>query len=216
VLEVWEMTTRGQADHHPSTVDSERAAFALVVARARGGDPAAWQEIVKRYDHSLRGIARAHGLDSHTCRDVVQQTWLAAVSRLEALRTAEALGGWLFTIARRESRRMVARRNREALRLCDFPTDEPELEPRCDLPTPESEVLRTEQRALLRTAWRQLTQRDQNLLTLLMAESRPQYAAISRATGLPVGSIGPTRARCLARLRGELEALGVHERWTAA
>jgi RNA polymerase sigma factor (sigma-70 family) len=193
---------------------------AEAVERARMGDREAWRKIVRRFDAALWTIARAHGLDHQSCGDVVQQTWLAAVSQLEALRSAEAFRGWLYTIARRECRKAVARRKRETVRLravhsvADSESQEPQLG--SGLRTPEDEVLLTEQRTLLQAAWGQLSQRDQDLLTLLMDERRPAYSEISRHTGLPIGSIGPTRARCLARLRVQLEALGVDHRWSAA
>lgn len=194
--------------------------LADLAERARTGDRAAWHEIVLRFDNSLWRIARAHGLDGPTCSDVVQQTWLAAFSQLGTLRCAEALGGWLYAIVRRESRRARTRRHRETLELSEIRAylddEESDGTLRADQRAPEHEVLRSAQRALLRLAWHQLPRRDQELLTLLMEEPRQPYAEISRRTGLAIGSIGPTRARCLARLRHELEALGVDHWWTAA
>jgi RNA polymerase sigma factor (sigma-70 family) len=191
-----------------------------VAERARAGDREAWREIAIRFDDPLRRIARAHGLDGPRCEDVVQQTWVSVFSQFGELRCAAALAGWLYTIARRESRRAVARRNRETVRLKTIDplddADEPNSKIHSCQPAPEVVVLRAEQRALLRLAWDQLSERDRELLSLLMDEPRQPYAEISRQTGLPIGSIGPTRARCLARLRTQLEALGVHQRWTAA
>jgi RNA polymerase sigma factor (sigma-70 family) len=214
------MTTVEFVARSSSAANDANCDLVEVAERARAGDRAAWREIAIRFDDPLRRIARAHGLDGPRSDDVVQQTWLAAFSQLGELRCAAALAGWLYTIARRESRRAVARRNRETRRLKAIDPLEEATEPDStiysDLPAPELEVLRTEQRALLRLAWRRLSDRDQELLTLLMAEPRRPYAEISRQTGLPIGSIGPTRARCLARLRVQLEALGVNHRWTAA
>lgn len=191
-----------------------------LVERARTGDRVARHEIVLRFDDSLRRIARAHGLDGQTCNDVVQQSWLSAFSQIETLRSPEALGGWLHTIVRRESRRTIARRRRETVQLIDIEShvDSGESDPKIhsDLPAPEAEALRSAQRDLLRVAWGQLSRRDQELLTLLMDEPRRPYAEIARHTGLPIGSIGPTRQRCLARLRVQLEKLGVNHRWTSA
>ncbi len=181
-----------------------------LVARARAGESPAWDEIVRRFDDSLRRVVRAHDLDAPTRRDMVQQTWMTAVAQLGAVRQADALGGWLRTIARRECRRTVARRRKElAARKFDGDSDNVELEIRSHEPTPEEEALLAERRALLRAAWQNIPARDRTLLTMLMDEPRRPYAEISRDTGLPVGSIGPTRARCLARLRGQLAALGV-------
>lgn len=198
----------------------EDTANDVLINDARAGDPAAWQEIFHRFDESLWRIARARGLDAQSCRDVVQQTWLSAISHLDALRSGAALGAWLRSIARRECLRHIDIRNREATDVRDFQSDAdlPGVVSRfcAAVPDPEDTTLRAEQRTLLRTAWRKLPARDQELLAQLMAEARPSYSRISRELGLPIGSIGPTRARCLARLRGELNTLGVHNRWSAA
>lgn len=188
----------------------DNTALEDLVARAQDGDASAWDEIVRRFDGSLRRVVRAHGLDAPTARDMVQQTWVTAVAQLGAVRQADALGGWLRTIARRECRRTVVRRRKElANRKFEADSDNGEFEIRSAAPTPEDEALAAERRALLRTAWQNIPARDRTLLTLLMDEPRRPYAEISRHTGLPIGSIGPTRARCLARLRVQLAALGV-------
>jgi RNA polymerase sigma factor (sigma-70 family) len=195
------------------TVPDEHTGLHVLLARAQDGDAPAWHEIVRRFDDSLRRVARAHDLDAPTCRDMVQQTWLTAVAHLGTVRSADTLGGWLRTIARRECRRTIARRRRELAQQRNFGvvSDGPELEVCSEEPTPEDEALTAERRALLRTAWQSIPARDRTLLTLLMDEPRRPYAEISRDTGLPVGSIGPTRARCLARLRVQLAALGVED-----
>jgi RNA polymerase sigma factor (sigma-70 family) len=189
--------------------------LAALVDRTRAGDPGGWREIIKRFDGSLRAIGRAHGLDAAACSDVVQQTWLAAFSCIDGLRNKHALGSWLRSIARRECVKILTYRRREPIGLDDIDdcaSDQLVQGP----PVPEGEVLRAEQATLLRAAWRQLSEQDQRLLTVLIVESRPAYADISRDLGIPMGSIGPTRARCLARLRGHLVALGVDSIWVAA
>jgi RNA polymerase sigma factor (sigma-70 family) len=188
----------------------EHTELTELVSRAQAGESSAWDEIVRRFDDSLRRVVRAHDLDAPTARDMVQQTWMTAVAQLGAVRSADALGGWLRTIARRECRRTVARRRKElAQRKFGVDSDNVELEIRSAEPTPEDEALAAERRALLRAAWRNIPARDRTLLTMLMDEPRRPYAEISRDTGLPIGSIGPTRARCLARLRLQLAELGV-------
>ncbi|HEU5473500.1 MAG TPA: sigma-70 family RNA polymerase sigma factor [Actinophytocola sp.] len=203
-----------------TNVEPDGANLAELVERAKRGDRAAWQVIVERFDDSMRRVVLAHGVDRVTCADVVQQAWLSAVANLAALRSAAALGAWLRSIARHECRRMLKARNREAIHLLDlrrYPDDEDQqVRIRDDAPGPEDELLRTEQRKLLRLAWRALPERDRSLLTLLLAEPRRPYAEISRHIGVPIGSIGPTRARCLTRLRNELKTLGVHDSWVAA
>jgi len=205
--------TIAELGYRPSTIPDETTGLDELVALARDGDADAWHEIVRRFDDSIRAVVRAHALDAPTARDMVQQTWTTAVAQIGAVREADALGGWLRTIARRECRRTVARKRREQAQYGKYhlvgDAENQELEIHSDRPTPEDEALRAERRALLRVAWGNLPERDRMLLTLLMDEPKRPYVEISRDTGLPVGSIGPTRARSLARLRAQLAALGV-------
>ncbi len=200
---------------------SHETDLAELVAGARAGYAASWREIVDRFDDHLQRAARARGLDGPTAADVVQQTWLAALANIEALRTAQALGGWLRSILHRECLKALSLRHRETPRV-----DETDLtgnmigrtvvmmrtEPR----SPEEEALRSEQGMLVQMARRRLSRRDQDLLALLVVDPPLPYTEISRRLGVPIGSIGPTRARCFARLRHELAALGVHSGYGAA
>jgi RNA polymerase sigma factor (sigma-70 family) len=205
--------TTAELGYRSSAIADENTGLDELVELARTGDGAAWSEIVRRFDDSIRRVVRAHGVDAPTARDLVQQTWLTAVAQLGAVRSADSLGGWLRTIARRECRRTVARRRRELAQQWKYhfvaDSENQELELSSDHPTPEDEALRAERRALLRVAWLNLPERDRTLLSLLMDEPRRPYVEISRDTGLPIGSIGPTRARSLARLRAQLAALGI-------
>ncbi|MGH3751749.1 MAG: RNA polymerase sigma factor [Pseudonocardiaceae bacterium] len=203
-----ELTTRTTTcvDHETDLTD--------LVAKARAGCLASWREIVDRFDDRLQRVARAKGADGPTAADVVQQTWLAAIMNIDALRNAGALGGWLHSILHREYLKVLSHRHRETLRA-----DETNLSEHVSnswsvmVPTqprsPEDETLRSEQRMLVRTAIHRMSRRDRDLLALLVTEPPMPYTEISRRLGMPMGSIGPTRARCLARLRGELAALGV-------
>ena len=185
-----------------------------LVTAAQGGCATSWREIVNRFDDRLQRVARARGLDGPTAKDVVQQTWLAAVTNIETLRSAQALGGWLRSILHRECLKALSLRQREAPRMDDTQligsmkgqTVVMRTEPR----SPEEETLQREQRMLMQTAQRRLSRRDQDLLTLLVIEPPLPYIEISRRLGMPIGSIGPTRARCFARLRRELAALDVN------
>ena len=181
-------------------------ALAELVDAARGGCPGAWRAVVGRFDDGLHAIARGYGLDTASVDDAVQQTWLAAVTHLAALREPAALPGWLRSILHRECLRVVTRSSREV------PTGEDHLgdvvgDARVALRAapprrPEDEAIRRAQVAALREAVRRrLSAREQQLMTLLTDDQEPSYAEIARTLGLPVGSIGPTRARCLAKLR---------------
>lgn len=185
--------------------------LAELVAAARAGCATSWREIVDRFDDRLQRVARAQGLDGPTAADVVQQTWLAAVTKIETLRTAEALGGWLRSILHRECLKAFSLRHRETPRIDDTEliggTKGHTIVMRTEPRSPEEEALQREQRMLMQTAQRRLPRRDQDLLTLLVIEPPLPYTEISRRLGMPIGSIGPTRARCFARLRRELTVL---------
>ncbi|MGH3998862.1 MAG: RNA polymerase sigma factor, partial [Pseudonocardiaceae bacterium] len=96
---------------------SREAELAELVAGARAGCATSWRKIVDRFDDHLQRVAKAHGLDGPTANDVVQQTWLAAVANIEALRTAQALGGWLRSILHRECLKALKLRHRETPRI---------------------------------------------------------------------------------------------------
>jgi RNA polymerase sigma factor (sigma-70 family) len=179
--------------------------LAELVDAARSGCPGAWRAVVDRFDAGLHAVAHGYGLDSASVDDAVQQTWLAAVTHLAALRESAALWGWLRRILHRECLRAVSRANRE------MPVVEQELgEPVATVhvalraapaPTPEDQVIRNAQVAALRVALRRLSRREQQLMTLLSDSHEHSYTDIAAALDLPVGSIGPTRARCIAKLR---------------
>ncbi|MGH3941634.1 MAG: RNA polymerase sigma factor [Pseudonocardiaceae bacterium] len=204
-----ELLTRTSSQVHHETDLAE------LVAGARAGCAKSWREIVDLFDHRLRRAAGARGLDGPTAADVVQQTWLAAVVNIDALRDPQALGGWLHRILHHECLKVLRLRRRETLHIDELDLSGSVSNGRnpvmcTELRTPEEEALRVEQRMLVQTARRRLSRRDQDLLALLSAEPRLPYTEISRRLGVPTGSIGPTRARCLAKLRHELAALGVN------
>jgi RNA polymerase sigma factor (sigma-70 family) len=172
----------------------ETAQLAHVVRAAKAGDAGAWSALVARYGARLRCVARRHRLPAHDVEDVVQTTWLRLFEHFDRVREPSAVGAWLETTARRESVR-IARSGR----LEDLVEDEPLADP-CP-PVDESRLAAAERRAALATALERLPRRDRALLSLLLADRAPSYAEISRALDMPIGSIGPTRARCLARLR---------------
>lgn len=172
-----------------------------LAAEAAAGDTASWEELVRRFGPRLHRIAGAYGLDEASRADVVQTTWLRALERLHMLRQPDAIGGWLATIARRESVTVVRGRSRERLVDTYDALDTPDGDR-----TPEDEVAALDENAQVRAALHRLPHRDRQLLTLLMESRSPSYTAASAALNMPVGSIGPTRARSLAALRRQLVA----------
>jgi RNA polymerase sigma factor (sigma-70 family) len=179
---------------HNSTTD----AGALVRAAA-DGDQHAWSALVDRYSKLVWAIARTHRLSADDASDVSQTTWLRLAEHIARLQDPSKVGGWLATTARHESLRVLRGAGRQ------IPMGEDMPEPASATPGLDEELLRGERDTLLWRAFSRLPARDQSLLRLLMSDPMPSYDEIGAALGMPVGSIGPTRARCLERLRREAE-----------
>jgi RNA polymerase sigma factor (sigma-70 family) len=166
----------------------------LLAAAARGDQPA-WDALVQRHASLLWAIARSYRLSAADAADVVQTTWLRLVEHLDAIADPERLAGWLATTVRRECVHLIRRTDRHA----EFAAELPDLED--DGPAPDAALLRDERDAELWGALARLDELCQRLLRVLMADPPPAYADVAVALGIKVGSIGPTRARCLAKLR---------------
>lgn len=165
-----------------------------LVLRARGGDPASWVALTERYTNLLWSVARGMRLSHTDAADVVQTTWLRLVERLDSVRDPEHLASWLVTTARRECLQML-RRN---ARIDPGLVEQDGAVTADDL---DASLLREERDAALWKAFRELLPRCQSLLRVLMADPPPSYTEVSVALDMPIGSIGPTRARCLNSLR---------------
>jgi RNA polymerase sigma factor (sigma-70 family) len=185
-----------------------------LVTGAADGDAVAWQGLVDRFSGLIWSITRAYRLGYADAADVFQTTWLRLAEHIRRLDHPDRVGAWLATAARRECLQTMRSAGRAV------PTDDPgQLEgaPTLDSPTEEA-ILRAEQeqedaeraRALWRAVSR-LPARCRELLRVLMASPPPSYVEVAAALGLPVGSIGPTRARCLRMLRKELVAIGISD-----
>lgn len=175
-----------------------------LVRRAAAGDRAAWDELVDNYTRLLWSIALAYRLGQADAADVVQTTWLRLLEHLETIRDPDRVGAWLATTARRECQRVLAQGGRVS------PTDDDRT---LDLgatmvATPEAVVLTSERDRILWRAFLQLEPRCQRLLRLVAVVATP-YEVVADALDMPIGSIGPTRARCLERLRRSLAASGI-------
>ena len=196
-----------------STVKSRQPEAATTADLMRGvatGDCHAWEELVGRYTGMLYAIARSYGLDAATSGDVVQTTWLRLVEHLGTLRDPGAVGGWLATTARRQCLVLVRTRPRELL-----VEQADELYALDNDHSPEGEVEARDRDARVRAAFHRLPVKDRQLLACLMISARCSYADASVRLGMPVGSIGPTRARSLQRLRRELAAVGINDAMAA-
>jgi RNA polymerase sigma factor (sigma-70 family) len=184
---------------------SDSPSVSDLLRAAAQGDQEAWNDLVARFTGLLWAVTRAHRLGHADAADVVQLTWTRLVENLDRIRDPEHVGAWLVTTARRECLRVLRSVGRTQ------PVEElPELTThhRADS-APEVAALASERDELLRRAVSELSPRCQQLLSVLMAPEQPSYAEVSAALGLPVGSIGPTRARCLDCLRRHATRLGL-------
>jgi RNA polymerase sigma factor (sigma-70 family) len=166
-----------------------------LVARARTGDKQAWDALIERYAPLVWSICRRYRLDG---ADVSQNVWLYLVDHLGNLRDPAALPGWLATTTRRECGRVLpaARASLAAGSGLDAQTLPDE-----QAGTAELELLAAARHAALREAFSDLPVGCQRLIALLTADPPLPYAEISARLGIPVGSIGPARRRCLDKLR---------------
>ena len=168
-----------------------------LVTRASGGDQGAWHELVDRYAPLVYTICTRYRLSNPDIEDVGQNVWLLLVEQLGKLREPAALPGWLATTTARECLRVVTAANK-AERLGTGLDDSVIF---VDDAVIDEELLVAERNAALRAAFAELPPRCQQLLTLLMKDPPPAYAQISTSLHMPVGAIGPNRARCLDKLR---------------
>ena len=178
-----------------------------LVNAALGGDQSSWDELVRRYSGLVWSVARGYRLGPADAADVFQTTWLRLAEHLGRIDKPSQVGAWLATTARHEALRIA----RGATRI--VPAEEATLVAlgQVDDYSPERAVLDAEQARLnsdraarLWRAFGQLPARCRELLRILIASPPPSYAEVATAMGMPVGSIGPTRARCLQRLRERL------------
>ena len=180
-----------------------------LVTRASGGDQGAWHELVDRYAPLVYTICTRYRLSNPDIEDVGQNVWLLLVEQLGKLREPAALPGWLATTTARECLRVVTAASK-AERLGTGLADSVIF---VDGAVIDEELLVAERNAALRAAFAELPPRCQQLLSMLLSDPPHSYADIHRELGIPVGSIGPQRARCLERMRrsSALAALGEGE-----
>ena len=164
-----------------------------------GDDDPALDDLVRIMSPVLWHVVRATGLDRETTEDVVQNTWLTLVRSGESVRDAQAITRWLCTAARREAWRLSKAGTRTR------PVEDDVLAARMpDERSPESEVVTNDEKSILWQAIARLPERCQKLLRIVAWEPRPDYSSVADTLEMPVGSIGPTRRRCLDKLRLEL------------
>ena len=175
-----------------------------LVTHAANGDQDAWNEIIERYEPLVWSICARYRLRNSDIEDVGQTVWLLLVEQLGKLREPAALPGWLATTTQRECLRALtaARKSEDAAKLDDASLV-------VDASVIEQEILAAERNAALRLALRDLPPHCQQLLAMLISDPPRSYAEISTALHIPIGSIGPLRARCLERLRRSAALMGL-------
>ena len=175
-----------------------------LVRMAAAGDRTAWDELVGRFSGLVWAVARAHRLRQDDAAEVFQTTWLRLVENLARLREPDRVRAWLATTARRECLRVIRQHGWETVTepdVLDLTED--------DRPPVDTAVLRGERDDVLWRCLETASERCRRLLTVLVADPPLSYTEVAQVLGMPIGSIGPTRRRCLEHLRRRLVEAGV-------
>ncbi|MCW2601709.1 MAG: polymerase, sigma-24 subunit, subfamily [Frankiales bacterium] len=178
----------------------------LVIAASQG-DRRAWEGLVEAYAGLVWAIIRNHRLGPSDASDVSQTTWLRLVENIGRIQDPSRVGAWLATTTRRECLRVIGQSRRVVLlaNAEEYDSASPHV------PGVDHALLAAERDDGVRRGLEQLSPRCQQLLHLLMLDPPPSYEEVSAAMAIPIGSIGPTRGRCLARLHEILAASGTAE-----
>ena len=179
-----------------------------MVAAAGAGDESAWAALVDHFAGLVWSVIRGYRLNAADSADVSQTTWLRLAEHIHGLAQPERIGAWLATTAGRECLRLIRLNQRavpsDDLYLSEVPDTDPTVQP-------ETKVLNLERDGELWEAFSELPPKAQMLLRLLFADPAPSYEEISAAIGMPIGSIGPTRGRYLAQLKGRMNMRSLAE-----
>jgi RNA polymerase sigma factor (sigma-70 family) len=175
-----------------------------LVTRAANGDQDAWNEIIERYAPLVWSICMHYRLKNQDIEDVGQTVWLLLVEQLGKLREPAALPGWLTTTTHHECQRALT----AARKIEDVGTMLDDALLVLDGAMIEQEILAAERNAALRVALRELQPPCRQLLSMMISDPPRSYAEISATMHIPIGSIGPRRARCLECLRRSAALMG--------
>lgn len=178
---------------------------AALISRCLQGEAAAWTALVHRYQRLVYAIARRTGLDDHAVADVFQTVFTRVIEHLPRIRQSERLHAWIVTTTKREAlaQHRRAQRTVSLTSTSEDGDEQAEWDIADDAPLPEDALADLQQIDLLRHALDRLDDRCSELLKLLFRDEDDAvpYDEVARQLGMPVGSIGPTRARCLEKLR---------------
>lgn len=187
-----------------STSDAE------LLGAARNGDEGAWEQIITRYQPLVDTISRRHRLAPYDANDVSQYVWMQLLAHIDRLREPQALRGWISATARHRCYEILRTHKRSVsvdplvicrFELVDTTARRTNSESRFAV---DDDLLRAEQRRAIRQGLAELTETQQKLLLLLVADPPVPYCEISRRMNVPIGSIGPTRARLLKKLQNSV------------
>lgn len=187
----------------PSPPASERrwVVAADLFTRWRGGDSTALDQLVRTSTPGLWHLARAYGLERHAAEDVVQTTWMALVRHRDHIDDPRTVSAWLATTTRREAWRVAKASSKVTV------TDEELFDDTSSAgPPADKEVHEALERRRLWSAVRRLSRRCQRLLRVIAFDDRPDYRGLASELEMPIGSVGPTRGRCLDKLRTALQS----------
>jgi RNA polymerase sigma factor (sigma-70 family) len=183
-------------------VFGEERPIAWLVKQARRGDSGAWEAIVKRYERLVWSVLGRYGIREEDRQDAFQTTFVALFKSLSTIENPETLPKWLAVTAAREARHLAVKGSRVKENLDDFTE-----QLRDGAFSPEDVAAQTEEAAAVHSGLDKMDTRCKDLLTRSFIQEQ-EYGEISREMGLPIGSIGPTRARCLEKLRKILTSMG--------
>ncbi|HEV7804384.1 MAG TPA: sigma-70 family RNA polymerase sigma factor [Solirubrobacteraceae bacterium] len=185
------------------SAERQRAELAALVEAARGGEQAAWNELVARLGRLVWSVTRAYRLDPQDADDVAQIAWMRLAENIDRLSDPGSVGAWLATTTKRECIAMLRHRARVQ------PVDVDVLAAQMMSPAADADVFTSERDRLVWSAFKRLSERCQRLLHLAVADKDSGYLEIAALLDMPVGSVGPTRERCLDRLRQLLGSAGI-------
>ena len=189
----------------PAVYSLRSALVPALVEAAKEGDPGAWGELVARFDGMIAATGRRYRLTPADVAELQQTTWLRLVENIHRVEQPERVGGWLATTARRESLLLLKRAEKYRSGADQILVNMPDTH----LPDPDARPIANERDAVVQAAWEHLKPRCQELLSLLVADDPLGYKHLSDLLQMPIGSIGPTRARCLEHLRRLIEEQGL-------
>jgi RNA polymerase sigma factor (sigma-70 family) len=180
---------------------------ALIREAARGSN-SAWEELVGRKEALVRAVARGFGLGPADVADVTQTIWLRVLSHIQRLDQVASINGWLVLTARREAMRVSMSRSRCAA-TGDASFDADGGCPHDDGRLPERSALNGERREAVRKAVGDLPEHQRRIVELFLSDPELRYDQVAAMAGVPVGSLGPTRRRALARLSRDADLLAL-------